>query len=151
MNRREKAIRLMEDIKENRPGPLLEHIDRGERGLNFVLGYLDHHSDKEVIAADLAKELGVSTARISVLLRKMKDKGLIETAPSARDARKTVLKLSKKGKRLSNENFERMVRAHERLLESLSDREIETFLKISKKIQTVMTETFREGGKDENI
>ncbi|MBR0461757.1 MAG: MarR family transcriptional regulator [Erysipelotrichaceae bacterium] len=151
MNRREKAIKLMEAIKDNRPVPLLEHIDKGERGENFVLGHLDHHRREEVIAADLAKELGVSTARISVLLKKMKDKGLIETAASDRDARKSVIRLTKKGEKLSHDNFEKMVRAHERLLESLSEKEIETFLKISKKMQIVMNESFREGGKDESI
>ena len=145
MNKREKAIRLMEEIRNNRPRPLLENLDKGERGINFILGYLLNHRE-EVIAADLAKELGASTARISVLLKKMKDRELIETASSKEDARKIVIRLAGKGERLAKDNFEKLVRAHEKLLDNLNDDEIETFLKISGKIKLIMDETMKEGG-----
>ncbi|MBR2577426.1 MAG: winged helix-turn-helix transcriptional regulator [Erysipelotrichaceae bacterium] len=151
MTKREKAVRLMEEIKKKRPVPLLEHIDRGERGINFILAYLDSHRDKEVIAADLAKELGVSTARVSVLLKKLKDKALIKTFASARDARKAVVELTEKGEKTAKENLEKLIKAHEKLLDELSDKEIETFLRISGKMQMIMDETLKEGGKDESI
>ena len=151
MDKREKALKLMEEIKENRPLPLLESIDRGERGLNFILGYLERHRDEEVIAADLAKELGASTARISVLLKKMKEKGLVESRASKDDARKIVIRLTEKGEKLSRENLERLIRAHEKLLDELSEKEIGSFLKTSGKIRAIMDEALREGGNDESI
>ncbi|MBR3227569.1 MAG: MarR family transcriptional regulator [Erysipelotrichaceae bacterium] len=141
MNRREKAIRLMEDIRKSAPRPLIDSISSEERGIHFILGYLKCHKDEENNIVDLAKELGVSTARISVLIGKMENKELVRKTRSKTDARKVMVKISDRGEKIADENFEMMVKAHEKLIECVSEEDLRNFVRVSGIIKDVMEDT----------
>ncbi len=96
MEKREQAIKLLEEFKKSRPPMLFEKIDKFDKGINFVIGYL-HHKKTEVISQDLSNALNVSTARMAKILNSMEKKGLIIKSHSKTDARKTVVVLTKKG------------------------------------------------------
>ncbi|MBR3228396.1 MAG: MarR family transcriptional regulator [Erysipelotrichaceae bacterium] len=141
MNKREKAIRLMEDIRKSAPRPLIDSISNEDKGINFILGYLKCHKDRENNIVDLAKELGVSTARISVLIRKMENKELVRKTRSKTDARKVMVKISARGERIADANFEMMVKAHEKLIECVSEDDLKNFVRVSGIIKDVMEDT----------
>lgn len=138
MNKREKAIRLMENIRKSAPRPLIDSISIEDKGIHFILGYLKCHKDEDNNIVDLAKELGVSTARISVLIGKMEKKELVRKIRSKTDARKVMVKISAKGERIADENFEMMVKAHEKLIESISEEDLKNFVRVSGIIRDVM-------------
>ena len=152
MTKREKAIELMNELRRSGPRPIFTQIDNSDKGIYFILGYLRHHQDEDVFAIDLANKLHVSTARISVVLKKLESRGLILKQQDKNDTRKVKIKLSKKGERLIDEHFEKIVKAHEKLIDEISDNELKTYIRISKKIKETLSQIDNKGGEDnENI
>lgn len=152
MTKREKAIELMNELRRSGPRPIFERIDNSDKGIYFILGYLRHHQNEDVYAIDLAKKLHVSTARISVVLKKLENRGLILKQQDKNDTRRVKIKLSKKGERLAIEHFEKIIKAHEKLVDEISDAELKTYIRISKKIKEALCQIDnKEGDNNENI
>ena len=152
MTKREKAIELMNELRKSRPLPIFEHIDNSDKGIYFILAYLKRHQDEDVFAIDLANKLHVSTARISVVLKKLENRGLIYKHQDKNDTRKVKIKLSKKGEKLADEHFEKIVKAHEKLIDEISDTELKTYIRISNKIKDKLSQIDNKvGDNNENI
>ena len=94
----EKINNIINLIKQNKPKDLLDKLDKTSGGLG-VLMYLESHDNVKI--SDITKYLEVTSARMAVLLEKMKTKDLIIKEVDKQDARITKIKLSKKGKELS--------------------------------------------------
>lgn len=152
MTKREKAIELMNELRKSGPRPIFERIDNSDKGIYFIIGYLKHHKDEDVFATDLANKLHVSTARISIILKKLENRGLVLKQQDKKDTRKVKIKLSKKGERLADEHFEKIVKAHEKLVDEISDTELKTYIRISKKIKEALSQIENKvGDNNENI
>lgn len=134
MSRREDAQEMLHKLLDCRPKAFLSKIDETQRGINFVLIYLQK-TKHEVIAGELARELNVSTARIAALLGKMEKNGLIIRYRSSADARQIVVEITQEGlayvDRLRKQSLERM----ELLLERVGKEDMEEFIRISHKIK----------------
>ena len=137
MNNREYAQEFCQKMRSCRPQPLYSKLDEGQRGTGFVLAYL-REAKGEVIAGDLARELGVSTARIAALLRKMEKNGLIERRRSAADARQTVVALTEAGTEYTDKIMEQILEKTELLLERVGKEDLEEFIRISQKIKKAL-------------
>ena len=152
MEKREKAIKLIEKMRENNPYPFLDRLGKEGRGIQFILTYLNQHENEEVIASDLSRNMGVSTARISVLLKKMEEKGLIEKNVSNDDNRRVKLALTDKGRKINEERYERMINEHIKLIDEVGEKDLETFIRIADRIkQTMESVNNTHGGHDEAI
>lgn len=134
MDKREQAIKLLNNFRENRPQIFLETFESSEKGINFILGYLEE-TKHEVIAKDLAQALNVSTARIATLLNKMEKKDLIQKHNSTKDARKTVIILTKKGQHLTTQYKEVLIDITIKMIEEVGMEDLEKFIEISKKMK----------------
>ena len=98
MNKRQHAIDILERSVPCVPKLFFDKLNKHEKGVDFALRYL-YNSEEETNAGDLARALDVSTARVAILLDKMEKKGLIYRYSSKADARKTIIVLSKKGRK----------------------------------------------------
>ena len=134
MDKREQAIKLLNNFRESRPQIFLETFESSEKGINFILGYLEE-AKHEVIAKDLAQDLHVSTARIATLLNKMEKKDLIKKHNSTKDARKTVIILTKKGEILTTKYKEVLINITIKMIEEVGIEDLEKFIQISKKMK----------------
>ena len=134
MDKREQAIKLLNNFRENRPQIFLETFESSEKGINFILGYLEE-AKHEVIAKDLAQALNVSTARIATLLNKMEKKDLIQKHNSTKDARKTVIILTKKGQHLTTHYKVVLIDITIKMIEEVGMEDLEKFIEISKKMK----------------
>ena len=94
----DKINNIINLIKQNKPKHLIEKIDKTSGGLG-VLMYLESHDDVKI--TDITKHLEVTSARMAVLLEKMKSKNLIIKEESKVDARITKIRLSENGKKLA--------------------------------------------------
>lgn len=83
-------------LQAARPKALFCTMDSNQVGIGAVL-HLVYESDGTVTAGKIADFMGVSTARVAVLLRKMAAQGLIIKESDAKDARVTVVRLSEQG------------------------------------------------------
>lgn len=87
-------IKKLEAIK---PKKLIDDCHVNKEGIMHALVYL-YTSKEPVSAGDISKQLGVSTARVAVILRKMQEKGDITKETDPKDARKVVISITPKGR-----------------------------------------------------
>ena len=87
-------------IKKNKPKYILDKLDKTSGGLGVIM-YLNDKDNVKI--SEITKYLEVSSARMAVLLEKMKSKDLIIKDADNKDARITKIRLSKKGKALALE------------------------------------------------
>lgn len=71
-------------------------LENGYKGIFVILRVL-RDSKTEIVSADLAKQLDVSTARIATALNTLQRKGYIKRIPSAVDRRKVIIVLTPLG------------------------------------------------------
>jgi DNA-binding MarR family transcriptional regulator len=89
------AVRLSEIIKQYKPGMVEEMLKRF-KGEGFILAFL---SDGGVlIPSDLSAEMGVSSARIAVVLRSLESKGLVTRATDESDHRRVLVSITDAGR-----------------------------------------------------
>lgn len=124
-------------IKQFQSKPFLK-IDKSNCGSGLVLRYLDEAS-RPVSAGEISKYMGVSTARVAVLLRSLSKKGLIERGFDVNDARKTIVKLSAKGKEFVSEKKAEGTKALLNIVEKIGVERIKTFIEISNEIADVIS------------
>lgn len=96
MATQEQIKELLEQLKKAPPSQQFKNIDQNTAGIRAILHYLNETSDT-VTAGRISEKMGVSTARVAVLLKKMVAKGLIEKESDPTDARIVVVKLSEYG------------------------------------------------------
>lgn len=139
MSTRNEARELLLKMRSCRPRSFFGKVDESRSGTGFVLNYL-RESDHEVVAGELSRELGVSTARIAALLKTMEKNGLIVRQSSAEDARLTVVKITREGIEYDDRIWEFIVSQMELLIKKVGREELEEFIRISYKIREALGE-----------
>ena len=81
----------------------------------FTIGFLYHHSDKDVYQKDLETEFAISRATASNMLTFMERKGLIKREPVAHDARLKKLVLTEQAMQMHRQ-IQQDIMETERLL-----------------------------------
>lgn len=114
----EKLARLLED---------------GYRGM-FVILRIVRDSPSEIVAGDLAKLMGVSTARIARALNTLEEKDYIERIPEKSDARKVVIRLTDEGSVALSAREKEIDAEVLPMTENLSDEELRTFFDLLLKL-----------------
>lgn len=134
---REDAIEFLRKMREFRPARLFNKVDESTAGTRFVMVYLREH-DEEVYASTIAKDLGISRARMGVLLQKLVGKGLVEKVVSRTDGRIEVLRLTPLGKKEIHDVREKMIDNVERVIEEIGLEELNQFIETSAKIKMIL-------------
>lgn len=93
-----------------------------------------------VSAADIARDLGVDAAAITRRLKELEKDGIIKRAPHERDGRKSVVKLTEKGRRLAAKIHERIHLLEDSLNERLNAKDVERTVKTLIEIQKFVGE-----------
>lgn len=92
----EQIAMTLEALQATHPKELFHTMDLNQAGIGAVLR-LVYESEETVTAGKIADFMGVSTARVAVLLKKMAAQGLIIKESDAKDGRVTVVRLSEQG------------------------------------------------------
>lgn len=100
----------------------------------LVMHYLDNSSHKAVSRIELAEHIGLSASGVTRLIAPMEKNNILEKEANPRDARQSLVKLTKTGQRLYGEakiSFEHI--ANE-LLGSLSQNQQEKIIELFAKV-----------------
>lgn len=97
MATREQIETVAAVLQQIHPAPFFHKINQSQAGIGAVMRYLSE-TEGDVTAGSIADFMGVSTARVAVLLKKMAAKGLIVKAKNTADGRVTIVRLSDAGK-----------------------------------------------------
>lgn len=118
-----------------------EGIDRHPRPLQIsILNYLIENKDKNISQKDLENQFKISKAAISDALKSMEKIGLIKRISSTTDARKNIIYPTKESLDMHEELMNNMKMVNDKLLNCLSEEEIQAFLTITSKLIRSMKE-----------
>ena len=87
----------------------------------FTIGFLYHHSDRDVYQKDLETEFAISRATASNMLAVMERKGLIKRGPVAHDARLKKLVLTEPAMQMHRQIQQDIMETERLLTEGLSE------------------------------
>ena len=136
----EKFLIMMEKSK---PDKLLEAFDEVEAGIGAVLKIL-YERNEPVTAGMLSDQLGVSTARVAVLIKKMTAKGLIEKEHPESDARVTIVQLTEPGKSTIEAMRDEYRGRISKLIDTLGEEKLSEYIELSNEIREIMEEPMQK-------
>lgn len=133
----QKIIRIIEDIELEK---VFKSLNDTMTGIGAALHIL-YEYDRSTTSGQLYDLLGVSTARVAVLLKTMESKGLIIKRKGVLDARTTVVSLTAFGKETTLKIREEMYNRINRIIDHVGFAQLEQFFAIAKQIEKAVTPT----------
>ena len=110
-----------------------------EKGLTSVqahlLLYILDHSEKGISLTEIHQEFGYSMAALSSLVKRLKEKGYVRTAPCAGDDRRKILYGTEKGEEVWEFLDRSFFGAQDQLYQGFSQEELVQYAALSEKIK----------------
>lgn len=137
MNYEEAAKEFVLLIPKVRRSNAEKHIDMISKGEVFMLECVEKNGGV-IMPGEIAKAVGVSTARVATFLNAAENKGYIKRQNAENDRRKIKVVLTEAGfQRVRNER-ERMLARMTLFLEKLGEEDTENLMRIMKKMQEIL-------------
>lgn len=142
MATREELERIAESLPQVQPTHFLKIVNDSGAGIGFALKLLHSSPSGHLTAGEISEAMGVSTARVAVLLKKMEAKGLVVKEHDSHDARVRVVCLSERGCLEAERMHESMLRDLERLIDRIGPECFRLFVELSAEVKGAMAEIF---------
>jgi DNA-binding MarR family transcriptional regulator len=116
---------------------MLKRIDQGlmVHGISFtefmVMHYLNSASNETMRRIDLAESIGLSASGVTRLLMPMQKIGLVQKEANPRDARVSLVKLTKTGKKIYADSAVSFEYAAGVIMQNLSATQLLEFIKLT--------------------
>lgn len=130
--------RMLKRLERVHPVDCFKRIDEVQAGIGAVLRLL-YESNEAVTAGRISEVLGVSTARVAVLIRKMVSKGLIIKEHGVMDARITIVRLTEFGTQTFEKMKEDLYRQMGIVIDTIGEERLIEFITIAEEIQGTIT------------
>ncbi len=124
----------LELFEQNRPYKTLEEMK--EQGAFAVIKLL-HSEQRDLSSAEICKRLGISSARVAVLIKKLESKNFIEKIPSESDSRVKMIALSQKGRGFAEKAKKRMFETAEKIVDEFGIPRLLSMFEDLKKIKAI--------------
>ena len=125
------ADELLTLAAKHRANDLNRHINDAIHGEHMILG-LVYHSEG-IAPGELAVKMNASTAYIAKLLRNMEEKGLLIRTTDPSDRRRTLITLTEKGRKKSEQDISFIHNRIKEMHEYLGEEDAENFIRILRK------------------
>lgn len=102
MTKEEEIMMAMEMFDEKAPHKILGELSKTQMGFFAVITHV-YKAEKPVTSKEISDGLGVSSARMTVLLKKMEGEGFLSKEHSPTDARAILVSLTEKGRKKAEE------------------------------------------------
>ncbi|HOF27514.1 MAG TPA: winged helix DNA-binding protein [Clostridia bacterium] len=129
-----RIIRLIEDVELEK---VFKSLNDTMSGMGAALHILYEYG-RSTTSGQLCDLLGVSSARVAVLLKTMESKGLIVKRKGVLDARTTVVSLTAFGEETTLKIREEM---YNRIIDYVGFAQLEQFFAVAKQIEKAVTQT----------
>ncbi len=128
---------MFHKMAESHPIEVFKYMDEVKAGIGAVLRLL-YEADEPLSAGTISSKLGISTARVAVLLKKMTQKGMIIKQQSPNDARVTMVELTAAGRanieRMKNELFAQMGL----IIDKVGEERLKEYFEIGEEIRNII-------------
>ena len=139
MTKEEKALDYFNQFRECKFSSLQKPFTGADSGMGFILVYMYHHI-KEASQKALAEKMNVSKARITSLIKKMEERGLVNRKTSMEDERVNIISLTGKGNELGEKMVQYSLKIVMRLIDEIGTDEIDRFITTLLKIKDVLVD-----------
>jgi len=129
--------KIIAEIKSIHMGKVLRTLNETTAGIGATLRVLYEH-DGSATSGQLCDSLGVSSARVAVLLKTMAEKGLITKDKNVLDARVTVVSLTPFGKETIQKMREEAYKQIGRIIDCVGFERLEGFIATCREIEEVV-------------
>ena len=109
---------------------------KGEANVMLFLSTME----EEVLAGQIARQLGLSASRITNILNSLEKKGLIQKHTDASDKRRVYISLTDSGRDFFRERQEEVLERYASLFRKLGAEDTKNYLRILKKLDALMDE-----------
>lgn len=137
MATKEQIEKILVLLDESHPRNFMEKRNETGVGIGAVLTFL-FESDKPITAGAISKSLGISTARVAVLLKKMEARGFICRTTGTQDARTVVVSLTPLGLETVKKLRENLYQDIGILIDTIGMDQLIAYTNISKEIRSVL-------------
>ena len=137
MATKEEIAQLESMILSCRPGEFFRKLSEADEGIGAVLRTL-HRAEAPVTSGAISQAMGVSTARVAALLKKLEAMGLVTRSPGMDDARTTMVSLTKKGAETVERMYDDYCGELARLIDSVGIGRLRDFMAVAAEIDNVM-------------
>ncbi len=124
---------------ENNPRIIFEKMKNDAAGVFATLKFLDR-TGGNIRATDISQELNVSTARMTVILRKLYERELITKTPDEQDGRSQLITLTPAGKEMTRNLHQQMHITIGKIIDEVGIEEFEKVFKVLAKIRELTIE-----------
>lgn len=138
MDYRQLASRLLSDYQDMKAAkadaaPLfnLEEVSGGEAGALLLL----FRRTKPMLAGDIARQLGLTTGRMAIILNRLEAKDLVRRCPVPEDRRLVQVSMTPAGVRWAQTEYEQAIVKISCLLERLGEADAQDFLRLIEKMK----------------
>ena len=132
----EQAMLIYKLLDSNRFKKIACYFNDFFRGKYAILKKI-YETNEDVASGDLARDIGVSTARIATALNTLEEEGLITRIKSDEDGRITIINLTEEGKKSFVEQRNLFIKSVIHFLNKLDKDEI--FI-LTKMLETIINE-----------
>lgn len=137
MANRETVEMILKKMEGSNPVDFFKSVNELQMGIGAVLQILQK-SKGVVTAGQISEEMGVSTARVAVLLKKMAAKGLITKEKGVMDGRVTIVRLTESGENIASKMRHEMWVQVEKIIDSIGEEKVLEFIEISNEIRNIV-------------
>lgn len=129
---------LLKKLERAHPIEFFKRVDETQAGIGAVLRLL-YESNEKVTAGRISDVLGISTARVAVLIKKMVSKGLVTKERGVIDARVTIVKLTEFGTKTIRDMKDDLYQQMALVIDVVGEERLMEFIAISDEIQKAIT------------
>lgn len=131
--------RLIKSLYKIGHGNSSKKLHNSVRGENMTLALISKNKGS-IYPKDIEKKMGISSARVSKIIKGLEEKDLVIRKPDKEDKRKTLVILTERGKKFENLRKEKINFILTSMLELLGEEDGTDFVRIIEKIEKSMPE-----------
>lgn len=131
---------VMRELPKAHPANFFKAFNDANTGIGFALKLLDSAEENRLSAGAISEAMGVSTARVAVLLKKMESKGLITRECDRTDARVRVVCLSESGRAVAERMNDNIRRHISNVIDRVGMEKLIQLIELSVEIKTAVAE-----------
>lgn len=133
---------IISELPKAHPANFFKIFNDSNTGIGFAVKLLYSAEDNRLSAGAISEAMGVSTARVAVLLKKMESKGLITRESDRSDARVTIVCLSQEGKAVAKRMQDNMLQHISYVIDKVGMEKLKQFIELSVEVKVAMAEGF---------
>ncbi len=133
---------IVRELPKAHPANFFKVFNDSNTGIGFAIKLLYSAEGNRLSAGAISEAMGVSTARVAVLLKKMESKGLITRESDRADARVTVVCLSEAGKTAAEQMQENMLEHISYVIDQVGMEKLLQFIELSVEVKMAMAKGF---------